>query len=138
MRYEDLAVGQSAERTRHVTDDVIRRYAEVTEDFNPVHVDEAYAARTRFGGRIAHGMLAGGFVSAVIGMDLPGPGAIWMSQTLRFARPVMPGDTVTTRIEIVELVPEKRRARLSTVCRNQKGETVLEGEALIKMLEESG
>lgn len=138
MRYEDLAVGQSAERTRHVTDDVIRRYAEVTEDFNPVHVDEAYAARTRFGGRIAHGMLAGGFVSAVIGMDLPGPGAIWMSQTLRFARPVMPGDTVTTRVEIVELVPEKRRARLSTVCRNQKGETVLEGEALIKMLEESG
>lgn len=138
MRYEDLAVGQSAERTRHVTDDVIRRYAEVTEDFNPVHVDEVYAARTRFGGRIAHGMLAGGFVSAVIGMDLPGPGAIWMSQTLRFARPVMPGDTVTTRVEIVELVPEKRRARLSTVCRNQKGETVLEGEALIKMLEESG
>ena len=138
MRFEELHVGLAAERTRDVTDDVIRRYAELTEDFNPIHMDEAVAARSRFGARIAHGMLSAGFISAVIGMDLPGPGALYLGQTIRFTRPVKLGDSVTTRVEVTEIIPAKRRAKLSTTCRNQHGEVVLEGEASIMMLEDSG
>ena len=138
MRFEELHVGLAAERTREVTDDVIRRYAELTEDFNPIHMDEAVAARSRFGARIAHGMLSAGFISAVIGMDLPGPGALYLGQTIRFTRPVKLGDSVTTRVEVTEIIPAKRRAKLATTCRNQHGEVVLEGEASIMMLEDSG
>lgn len=138
MQFEELHVGLAAERTREVTDNVIRRYAELTEDFNPIHMDEAVAAKSRFGTRIAHGMLSAGFISAVIGMDLPGPGALYLGQTIRFTRPVKLGDSVTTRVEVIELVPAKRRAKLSTTCRNQHGEVVLEGEASIMMLEDSG
>jgi len=138
VRYEELRVGQFAERSRTVTAELVERYAEVTGDFNPLHMDEAVAARSRFGGRIAHGMLAAGFVSAVIGMDLPGTGAVWMSQSIRFTRPVKLGDVVTTRVEVAELIPAKRRAKLATTCRNQHAETVLEGEATIMMLDESG
>ena len=138
MRFEELHVGLAAERTRDVTDDVIRRYAELTEDFNPIHMDEAVAARSRFGARIAHGMLSAGFISAVIGMDLPGPGALYLGQTIRFTRPVKLGDSVTTRVEVTEIIPAKRRAKLATTCRNQHGEVVLEGEASIMMLEDSG
>ena len=138
MRFEELHVGLAAERTRDVTDEVIRRYAELTEDFNPIHMDEAVAARSRFGARIAHGMLSAGFISAVIGMDLPGPGALYLGQTIRFTRPVKLGDSVTTRVEVTEIIPAKRRAKLATTCRNQHGEVVLEGEASIMMLEDSG
>ena len=138
MRFEALRIGLAAERTREVTDDVIRRYADLTEDFNPIHLDEAVAAQSRFGVRIAHGMLSAGFISAVIGMDLPGPGALYLGQTIRFTRPVKLGDSVTTRVEVIEIIPAKRRAKLSTTCRNQLGEVVLEGEASIMMLEDSG
>ncbi len=135
MKFTDLRVGQSAERTREVTDALVRAYAELTGDQNPLHVDDAFAARTQFKARIAHGMLAGGFVSAVIGMDLPGPSTVWLSQTLRFTRPVRIGDRITTRVEVLELLPERRRARLQTTCRNAAGELVLEGEALVQMME---
>lgn len=138
MHFEELHVGMAAERTRIVTDDLVRRYAELTEDFNPVHVDEAAAAKSRFGGRIAHGMLSGGLISAVLGMDLPGPGALWLSQQMKFTRPVMLGDTITTRVEVLEVIPAKRRARLATTCRNQRGELTLDGEALIQMMEDTG
>ena len=138
MHFEELHVGMAAERTRLVNDDLVRRYAELTEDFNPVHVDEAAAAKSRFGGRIAHGMLSGGLISAVLGMDLPGPGALWLSQQMKFTRPVMLGDTITTRVEVLELIPAKRRARLATTCRNQRGELTLDGEALIQMMEDTG
>ena len=138
MHFEELHVGMSAERTRIVNDDLVRRYAELTEDFNPVHVDEAAAAKSRFGGRIAHGMLSGGLISAVLGMDLPGPGALWLSQQMKFTRPVMLGDTITTRVEVLEVIPAKRRARLATTCRNQRGELTLDGEALIQMMEDTG
>ena len=83
-------------------------------------------------------MLSAGFISAVIGMDLPGPGALYLGQTIRFTRPVKLGDSVTTRVEVIEIIPAKRRAKLSTTCRNQLGEVVLEGEASIMMLEDSG
>jgi 3-hydroxybutyryl-CoA dehydratase len=135
MRFADLQVGQAAERTREVTESLVNRYAELTGDFSPVHVDEAAAARTRFGTRIAHGMLSAGFLSATIGMDLPGPGTIWVAQALRFKQPVKLGDTITWRVEVRELFPAKKRATLSTVCRNQRGEVVIEGEGTILLLD---
>ena len=138
MRFEELTVGMSAERARTVTADDVRRYAEVTGDFNPVHVDAEAAAKSRFGGLIAHGMLSAGYVSAVLGTELPGPGAIYVAQTLKFTRPVKPGDTITARVEVVEVIASRRRVRLATTCRNQHGEPVLEGEATILVPEDSG
>lgn len=138
MRFEEISVGMSAERARTVTADDVRRYAEVTGDLNPVHVDAEAAAKSRFGGLIAHGMLSAGYVSAVLGMELPGPGAIYIAQTLKFTRPVKPGDTITARVEVVEVIAARRRVRLGTTCRNQHGEAVLEGEATILVPEDSG
>ncbi len=138
MRYDEMTIGMAAERTRVVSDKLVRAYAELTEDFNPLHVDDEIANKSRFGGRIAHGMLSAGLVSAVLGMDMPGPGALWLTQSIKFTRPVMVGDTLTTRVEVIELMPAKRRARLKTTCRNQKGETTLDGEALIQMMEDTG
>jgi len=130
-RIDELQVGQAAEMAKTVTAADIALFARVTGDFNPVHVDAVAAAQSRFGERIAHGMLSAGFISAVIAMRLPGPGSIYLSQTLRFTKPVRIGDTVTTRVEVVEVVAPKRRLRLATVCRNQNGETVVEGEAVV-------
>lgn len=135
MRFADLQVGQSAERTKLMTESLVNAYAELTGDFSPVHIDEAAAAKTRFGTRIAHGMLSVSFLSAVIGMDLPGPGTIWVAQALKFKQAVKLGDSITWRVEVLELFPEKKRARLSTVCRNQRGEIVIEGEGTILLLE---
>jgi 3-hydroxybutyryl-CoA dehydratase len=135
MRFAELKVGQSAERTKLMTESLVNAYAELTGDFSPVHIDEAAAAKTRFGTRIAHGMLSVSFLSAVIGMDLPGPGTIWVAQALKFKQAVKLGDTITWRVEVLELFPEKKRARLSTVCRNQRGEIVIEGEGTILLLD---
>lgn len=125
-----LAVGQTAEFSKTVTETDVVLFAGITGDFNPAHVDQTYAEKSRFGGRIAHGMLAAGFVSAVLAMKLPGPGTIYLGQTLQFTKPVRIGDTVTARVEVMELMP-KRRVRLLTTCTNQDGETVLEGEATV-------
>ena len=135
MRYDELAVGMSAEHAKTVTDADVVLFAGITGDFNPVHVDAETAAQSVFGGRIAHGMLSAGLVSAAIAMKLPGPGSIYLAQTLRFAKPVRIGDTVTARVEVAELLP-KRRVRLLTVCRNQQGETVLDGEATVMLPKE--
>ena len=125
---EDLAVGQAAEITRTVAAADLDAFAAITGDDNPLHLDEDYAATTPFKGRIAHGMLAAGYISAVIGVKLPGPGAIYVSQTLRFRRPVRIGDTVTARVEITALNETRARATLATVCR-VNGKIVVEGEA---------
>lgn len=138
MRFDALKVGMSAERARTVSQDDINAYAALTGDNNPVHLDAEAAAKSRFGGIIAHGMLSAGFISAVLGMELPGPGTIYIGQTIRFTKPVRPGDTVTVRVEITEIVEGKRRVKLATTCRNQHGETVLDGEATTLMPEESG
>lgn len=130
MRYDELEVGQSAEYSKRVTDEDVRSFAQITGDFNPVHVDEEAAAKSRFGGRIAHGMLSAGLVSAAIANQLPGPGSIYLAQTLRFTAPVRLDDTITVRLTITELL-SKKRLKLSTVCVNQNGETVLDGEATI-------
>lgn len=135
MKFAELSVGKSVERSREMTESLVNAYAELTGDFSPVHVDEAAAKKTRFGTRIAHGMLSAGILSATFGMDLPGPGSIWVAQTLKFKQPVKVGDTITWRVEVKELFPEKKRATLSTVCRNQRGEIVIEGEGTILLLE---
>jgi len=131
MRLEDLTIGQTAEFAKTITDADVTLFAGVTGDFNPVHVDETAAQRSRFGGRIAHGMLSAGIISATIAGKLPGPGSIYLSQTLRFTAPVRIGDTVTASVSILEILTAKRRVRLSTVCRNQNGATVLDGEATV-------
>ena len=125
---EDLAVGQAAELTRAVTAADLDAFAAVTGDDNPLHLNEEYAAAGPFKGRVAHGMLAAGYISATIGTKLPGPGAIYVSQTLRFRRPVRIGDTVTARVEITALDRARSRATLATVCR-VNGKAVVEGEA---------
>ena len=126
--FEDLEVGQEASLSNTVTEDVINAFADVSGDRNPVHLDEAYAATTMFKGRIAHGMLSAAYISTGFGMKLPGPGAIYISQTLAFKAPVKIGDTVVTTVKLVELTPEKKRARFETVC-TVGGTPVLTGEA---------
>ena len=132
-RIDDIQVGQAAEMAKTVTETDIALFAGVTGDFNPVHIDAVEAGKSRFGERIAHGMLSAGFISAVLGTRLPGTGSIYLSQSLRFTKPVRIGDTVTTRVEVLEVIATKRRVRLATTCRNQNGETVVEGEAVVML-----
>ncbi|HVF16857.1 MAG TPA: MaoC family dehydratase [Steroidobacteraceae bacterium] len=135
-RIESLVVGQSAEMSTNVTARIVELFAEATGDRNPVHLDEEVASRSTFGGRIAHGMLTAGFVSAAIATRLPGAGSIYLGQTLRFTRPVRLGDTVTVKLEVLELIAAKRRVRLATICTNQNGETVVDGEATVMVPDE--
>lgn len=130
--FEDLKVGMQETSVRRVTDEDVRKFAEVSGDSNPIHLDEVYAASTVFKGRIAHGILAASFISKVIGMQLPGPGTVYMSQSLNFRAPVRIGDEVLTTVTVSELVPEKKRAVLTTSC-SVAGKAVLEGEALVKV-----
>ena len=126
-----LRIGERASFAKTVSEADIYLYAGVTGDFNPAHIDEEYAKGTFFKTRIAHGMLSAGFISAVMANRLPGPGCIYLRQELSFLAPVRIGDTVTAHVEVLELDPEKNRARLKTWCVNQKGVTVIDGEALV-------
>lgn len=126
-----LAIGDTSSRSSTVSDQMIRAFAEVTGDSNPVHLDDGYAAGTRFGRRIAHGMIAAGLISATLANDLPGPGTVYLSQSLKFRLPVYPGDTITATIEVRTVRPDKPIATLGTCVTNQKGEVVLEGEAVV-------
>jgi len=128
---DTIKVGDAAEFTKTVTETDVYLYAGITGDLNPAHINETYAAGTFFKGRIVHGILTAGFISAILGMQLPGPGTIYMSQSLKFLAPVRMGDTITARVEVVELITEKNRLRLQTTCRNQEGTVVLDGEALV-------
>jgi 3-hydroxybutyryl-CoA dehydratase len=127
--FEDLSVGQEASISHPVSEADIVAFANVSGDRNPVHLDAGYAATTMFKERIAHGMLSAAYISAVFGMKLPGPGAIYISQTLNFKAPVKIGDTVVTTVKIVELM-DKRRAKFETVC-SVGGKPVLSGEAVL-------
>ncbi len=133
MRIDEIHVGDVAELAKTVTESDIALFAGVTGDFNPVHIDAEAAKTSVFGERIAHGMLSAGFISAVLGMRLPGTGSIYLSQTLRFTKPVRIGDTVTARVEVLEVLTAKRRVRLATSCRNQNGEVVVDGEAVVML-----
>ena len=130
--FEDLSVGQEASHSSTVTADVIRAFADVSGDRNPVHVDAEYAATTMFKERIAHGMLSAAYISAVFGMQLPGPGAIYISQTLNFKAPVRIGDTVVAAVEVAELIADRLRVRLICTCKVEDT-VVLEGDALVKV-----
>jgi 3-hydroxybutyryl-CoA dehydratase len=129
--FDQLNIGDSDRFSKTVTDSDIYLFAGVTGDFNPAHIDEAYAQGTFFKTRIAHGMLSAGFVSAVIGTRLPGPGTVYMRQTLEFLAPIRIGDTVTATVEVIEKMEDKKRVRLKTTCVNQEGTTVLDGEAIV-------
>ncbi len=128
--FEDLTVGLEASMARTVSEADIVAYAALSGDYNPVHIDPEYAASTLFKERIAHGILSAGYISAVFGMQMPGPGSIYISQTLNFKAPVKIDDVVVTTVKLVELMPEKKRARFETVCA-VAGKPVLAGEAVL-------
>lgn len=126
-----LAVGDTARFTKTVSESDVYLYAGVTGDFNPAHVDEQYAQQTFFKTRIAHGMLSAGFISTILGTTLPGPGTIYLHQSLDFTAPVRFGDTITAQVEVKELDPGKNRVTLETTCFNQDGVQVLGGRAVV-------
>jgi 3-hydroxybutyryl-CoA dehydratase len=127
---EDLSIGMSAETTKTITDADIVLFAGVSTDFNAVHMDEEYARTTPFGGRIAHGMLSASLLSSVLGNQLPGPGVVYLSQSLRFRAPVRIGDTVHARVTVKEVIAEKSRVVLDTVC-TVLDKVVIDGEATV-------
>jgi 3-hydroxybutyryl-CoA dehydratase len=124
-------VGDSAEFSKTITDRDVRAFADLTGDRNPVHLDGEYASATRFGRRIAHGMLGASLISTALAGELPGPGSVYLSQTLRFTAPVYLGDTVTARVTVKSVREDKPVVTLETVCVNQRGERVVEGEAVV-------
>lgn len=126
-----MNVGERAQRSLPVDDDLVSAFAEVSGDRNPVHMDEGYAAKTRFGRRIAHGMIAGSLISATLANELPGPGTVYLSQQLTFRAPVFLGDVITATVEIVTWDPVKRLATLSTTCSKQDGTVIVSGEASV-------
>jgi acyl dehydratase len=126
-----LKPGDKASRTQTISDEMIRSFADLTGDTNPVHLDDAYAAGTRFGRRIAHGMIAAGLISATLANDLPGPGTVYLSQTLQFKAPVYPGDSITATVEVKSVRPDKPIVKLTTICVNQDDVLVLDGEAIV-------
>ncbi|MBR0093511.1 MAG: MaoC family dehydratase [Lachnospiraceae bacterium] len=127
----DLHVGQEAFTTKTISETDVYLFAGITGDMNPAHLNEEYAKKTMFGGRIVHGLLSAGLISAVIGMQLPGPGTIYVRQDLKFLAPVKIGDTITARVTVTELNTGKNRVTLETVCENQEGKRIIEGDALV-------
>lgn len=126
-----LEIGMTATRTKIFTDDDIRQFAAISGDTNSIHLDETYAAASRFGKRIVHGMLTASLISAILGIDLPGLGTIYLSQTFQFKAPVFIGDEVTARVELIKYREEKRIATFRTTCTKQDGTLVLDGEAVV-------
>ena len=129
--FAELRIGQHARLTRHVTQDTIEDFARSTGDVNPAHLDEEYARGTRFGGVIAHGMWSGALISAVLGTLLPGPGTIYLEQSLRYRRPVRPGDTLTAMVTVAALDAERQRVELECEVVNQHGDAVVRGTASV-------
>lgn len=131
LTIEDVQVGDTAQIVRRVDDGDIASFVDAVGDYNPVHADRDYAATTMFKQPIAPGIWTAGLISGVIGTRLPGPGAIYLSQELKFLKPVFFSDVITARVEVLEVLRERNRIRLKTVCTNQRGEEVLTGEALV-------
>ena len=128
---DQIQIGDTASFTKTVTETDIIIYAGISGDFNPAHMDAEAAKEGVFGQRVAHGMLSAGFISNVLGTQLPGPGTIYMGQELRFVKPVYVGDTVTATVTVTERIPEKNRLKLDTVVTNQRGEAVITGSATV-------
>src|ERR1044071_8585666 len=131
-------VGDSAEITKKIEQADIEAFADVTGDRNPVHLDETFAQSTRFGRRIAHGMLSASLISSVLANKLPGEGSVYLGQTLKFVAPVFPGDEVTARVTIKEIREDKPIVKLETICINQRDEIVICGEATVLATDERG
>jgi 3-hydroxybutyryl-CoA dehydratase len=132
LYFEDLSVGMVEKLSKTISSSDVVGFAEVTGDRNPIHLSEHFAAKTPFGTRIAHGLYTASLISAVLGTRLPGPGAIYISQTLNFHAPVKIGDTVDVTVTVQELIPDRRRARLACTC-TVGNEIVLDGEAWVKV-----
>ncbi len=133
MKYKEIQIGYSAENNKTITEEDIVKFAEVSGDFNPVHMDEEFAKTTMFKGRIAHGMLSVSYISATLARGLPG--TIYLKQTVQFKKPVRIADTITTKVEVISKNDEKKRLTLKTTCVNQQEEIVVTGEALVMLLE---
>ena len=130
----DIKIGDTFSTTREVTDELIRDFAELSGDHNPIHLDEGFARSTRFGERIAHGMLSGAFISAVLGNEFEARKIVYLGQTMRFTAPTFIGDIITTTATVTKIRPEKQIITLSTECRKQTGEVTLTGEAKVMIL----
>ncbi|MBL8305710.1 MAG: MaoC family dehydratase N-terminal domain-containing protein [Rubrivivax sp.] len=129
VTFDEMTIGQSASLQRTLTQQDIQLFAVMSGDVNPAHVDPEYAEHSMFHGIIGHGMWGGALISTVLGTQLPGPGTIYLKQSLKFSRPVTVGDTVTVSVTVREKQPEKRRVIFDCCARNQRGETVISGEA---------
>ncbi|WP_092505735.1 MaoC family dehydratase [Virgibacillus subterraneus] len=129
----NFEIGQSAQFSRTVTETDFIMFAGLSGDYNPIHIDQEYAESTFFGGRISHGLLTASMLSRLLGMHLPGPGSIYVSQSLTFTKPVYIGDTITAYAEVININEDSRLLILQTTCRNQIGSTVLDGEGVMKL-----
>jgi len=130
----NINVGDRFSRTRDVTEELVRKFAEISGDFNPIHLDEEFAAKTRFGRRIAHGMLTGAFISAVLGQEFAERKIVYLSQTMRFVAPVFIGDSVTVTSTVSHIRDDKGIVTLQTICTNQNAEEVVTGESTVMVL----
>lgn len=131
----DLKVGDTFSKSREVTDELIRQFAAVSGDYNPIHLDEEFAKNTRFGKRIAHGMLSGAFISGVLGYEFSVRKVVYLSQTLKFTAPVFIGDTVTVKATVTKIREDKPIVTIETVCENQNGEILVKGEGVLMLLD---
>lgn len=131
-----LKIGDKFSTSRQITDAVVRAFAELSGDYNPIHLDDEFAAKTRFGRRIAHGMISGALISAVLGYELKDRKIVYLSQTLKFTAPVFIDDTVTATATVTNIREDKNIVMVETICTNQNGETVVKGEAAIMVLPE--
>lgn len=127
----EIQLGDSAEFSKTISESDVYLFAGITGDMNPAHINEETASQSRFGGRIAHGMLVSSFISTVLGMYLPGPGTIYLSQEVKFTAPVKIGDTITARAEVIELDPGKRKVTLKTTVTKQDGTLAVDGQATV-------
>jgi 3-hydroxybutyryl-CoA dehydratase len=132
----DLKIGDKFSTSKQITDAVVRAFAELSGDYNPIHLDDEFAAKTRFGRRIAHGMISGAMLSAVLGYEFRERRIVYLSQTMKFIAPVFIDDTVTATATVSSIREDKPVVTLETVCTNQSGETVVKGEAAVLILTE--
>ena len=130
----NIKVGDSFSKVRIVTDELVRAFADLSGDYNPIHLDDEFASKTRFGRRIAHGMLSGAFISAVLGYEISERKIVYLSQTLKFTAPVFIGDTVTTTATVTAIREDKNIVTMATMCTNQNGETVVKGESVVLVM----
>lgn len=131
MKFEDLKLGMKESISKVITEKNVNIFAEISSDTNPIHLDEEYASKTIFKKRIAHGILTTGLISAVLGTKLPGEGAIYLSQEIKFLAPVYLDDMITATVEVTELNEVKRKVTVSTICTNQEGKEVITGQAIL-------